>query len=36
VIPVLVDGAAMPHPKDLPDSLMTLLLRAIWIRARSG
>src|SRR5271165_6481561 len=27
VIPVLVDGAAMPHPKDLPDSLMTLLRR---------
>ena len=27
VIPVLVDGAAMPHPKDLPDSLMTLIRR---------
>ena len=24
VIPVLVDGAAMPHPKDLPDSLTKL------------
>ena len=27
VIPVLVDGAAMPHPKDLPDSLTKLIRR---------
>ena len=27
VIPVLVDGAAMPQPKDLPDSLTKLLRR---------
>jgi hypothetical protein len=27
VIPVLVDGAAMPHPEDLPDSLKKLVRR---------
>jgi len=27
VIPVLVDGATMPHPEDLPDSLTKLLRR---------
>jgi TIR domain len=27
VIPVLVDGATMPHPDDLPDSLMKLIRR---------
>src|SRR5271155_1997750 len=27
VIPVLVDGAAMPHPNDLPDSLTKLIRR---------
>ena len=27
VIPVLVDGAAMPHPNDLPDSLAKLIRR---------
>jgi hypothetical protein len=27
VIPVLVDGAAMPHPEDLPDSLKKLIRR---------